>query len=373
MDFTVIGSDVDNVGTLGTRTVYIYNNDGTKNEDGTDNNDGTYTKYTETTKFGTIGIRKLDHFNCTQMFDVNYTAQLGGTDLNTVSSSNTLAVNYKETDTYNKTAKYISSYEYTIDGIINAADIQESMQIIDSQKQLTGNEKRFENLFDDTEWTKTTSRTVTPYDTSSQTVSVSLGNGTPLFSFSATTHVGEDLFTSGRTSSYTPQFSGQGKASVTFTSNENSYSSGNRALSPEFSRFDTIVPVKKLNIQAGDDADNTIELRWSGMNLTTIGISNTNMLTADDARSAIDDLRAATNKISKVRSTFGAYQNRLEHAINQNKNTSENLSSAESRIRDTDMAVESVRLAKESILEQAGQAMLTQANQQKQGILNLLQ
>ena len=144
-------------------------------------------------------------------------------------------------------------------------------------------------------------------------------------------------------------------------------------MSPEFSRFEAIVPVKKLNIQAGDDKDNTIELRWSGMNLTTIGLSNTNMRTAEDARSAIDEIRSATDKISIVRSRFGAYQNRLEHAINQNKNTAENLTAAESRIRDTDMAAESVRLAKESILEQAGQAMLTQANQQKQGILSLLQ
>ena len=358
-DFTVTGSDVDNVGVQGTRTVYIKNDD------------DTYTRYTETTKYGTIGVRKRETYNCTQMFDVEYTAKLGGTDLKTNSSSNSLAVNYKETDQYDRTARYISGYEYADEEIVNTADLPDDAEVINEKKHLIGNEKRFENLYDYTEWSKSMSRTVTPYDAGTQAVSVSLDDGRYLFSLNATTHVDEAMFSSGRSSTFTPQFKAQGRASVSFTSNENS--AGNVALSPEFSRFEAIVPVKKLNIQAGDDADNTIELRWSGMNLTTIGLSNTNMKTAENARSAIDEIRSANGKISTVRSRFGAYQNQLEHAMNQNKNTAENLTAAESRIRDTDMATESVKLAKESILEQAGQAMLTQANQQKQGILSLLQ
>ena len=77
--------------------------------------------------------------------------------------------------------------------------------------------------------------------------------------------------------------------------------------------------------------------------------------------------------MSTQRSTLGALQNRLEHTINNLDTTSENTSAAESRIRDTDMADEMVQYSKNNILAQAGQSMLTQANQQTQGVLSLLQ
>lgn len=352
-------SAIDDVGIHDSRIVFM------------NNGDGSYTRYNETTMYGTIKQERVEYKNYSQSLDVKYTAELNGTALQTNASTNTMSVNYRETETYERTAKYISGYYYTDEQIVDSADLPEDAQIISIKKQLTGTEKFFDEQFDESDGViKSTTRSITSSG-SSQNVSVSMNDGSALFSFSASTNFGEDLLTSGRSSTYTSRFKAQGSASVTFTSNENS--SGNVALSPEFSRFEAIVPVKKLNIQAGDDKDNTIELRWSGMNLTTIGLSNTNMRTAEDARSAIDEIRSATDKISIVRSRFGAYQNRLEHAINQNKNTAENLTAAESRIRDTDMAAESVRLAKESILEQAGQAMLTQANQQKQGILSLLQ
>jgi flagellin len=77
-------------------------------------------------------------------------------------------------------------------------------------------------------------------------------------------------------------------------------------------------------------------------------------------------------QISFQRSTLGAIQNRLEHTIANADNTSENLQSAESRIRDLDMADEMVKYSKSSILQQAGQSMLAQANQATQGVLSLL-
>ena len=352
-------SAIDDVGIHDSRIVFM------------NNGDGSYTRYNETTMYGTIKQERIEYKNYSQSLDVKYTAELNGTALQTNASTNTMSVNYRETETYERTAKYISGYYYTDEQIVDSADLPEDAQKISIKKQLTGTEKFFGEQFDESDGViKSTTRSITSSG-SSQNVSVSMNDGSALFSFSASTNFGEDLLTSGRSSTYTPQFKAQGRASVAFTSNENTY--GNVALSPEFSRFEAIVPVKKLNIQAGDDADNTIELRWSGMNLTTIGLSNTNMKTAENARSAIDEIRSANGKISTVRSRFGAYQNQLEHAMNQNKNTAENLTAAESRIRDTDMATESVKLAKESILEQAGQAMLTQANQQKQGILSLLQ
>ena len=84
-------------------------------------------------------------------------------------------------------------------------------------------------------------------------------------------------------------------------------------------------------------------------------------------------LDTALKKVSVQRSDLGALQNRLEHTIANADNTSENLQSAESRIRDVDMAKEMVSYSKSSILQQAGQSMLAQANQATQGVLSLLQ
>ncbi len=88
---------------------------------------------------------------------------------------------------------------------------------------------------------------------------------------------------------------------------------------------------------------------------------------------SVDLIDNAIASVSSARSTMGAVKNRLEHAYNLNANTSENTQSAESRIRDADMAEEMVDYSKNNILEQAGQAMLAQANQSRQGILQLLQ
>lgn len=90
------------------------------------------------------------------------------------------------------------------------------------------------------------------------------------------------------------------------------------------------------------------------------------------AQATISNIDKAIDNISAARAQLGAYQNRLEHTVNNLGTTSENLSAAESRIRDTDMAKEMVALSKNNILLQASQAMLAQANQQPQGVLQLL-
>ncbi len=95
--------------------------------------------------------------------------------------------------------------------------------------------------------------------------------------------------------------------------------------------------------------------------------------THDGATRAISTIQAALDKVSEQRSALGALQNRLEHTIANADNTAENLQAAESRIRDVDMAKEMVKFAKDTILQQAAQAMLAQANQQTQGVLALLQ
>ncbi|MGN0665398.1 MAG: flagellin [Huintestinicola sp.] len=113
----------------------------------------------------------------------------------------------------------------------------------------------------------------------------------------------------------------------------------------------------------------TADMDCSSRGLATKELS---LSTQASANKAIDQIGNAINKVSMVRATFGAIQNRLEHKIDNMNVTKENLTSAESRIRDTDMATEMTNFTKNQILSQASQAMLAQANQLPQGVLQLL-
>ena len=104
-----------------------------------------------------------------------------------------------------------------------------------------------------------------------------------------------------------------------------------------------------------------------------LGLDKVTLTTQKDANAAIDKIDTAINKVSMVRATFGSVQNRLEHKIDNMNVTVENLTSAESRIRDTDMATEMMNFTKQNILTQASQSMLAQANQLPQSVLSLLQ
>ena len=132
-----------------------------------------------------------------------------------------------------------------------------------------------------------------------------------------------------------------------------------------------------FNLHVGADADmtNKINVNIDTMSAAGLGIKGINV--ADDSGSsatyAIDAISDAISKVSSQRSALGAVQNRLEHTIANLDNVVENTTSAESRIRDTDMAEEMVNYSKNSILQQAGQSMLAQANQANQGVLSLLQ
>ena len=103
-----------------------------------------------------------------------------------------------------------------------------------------------------------------------------------------------------------------------------------------------------------------------------LGIANVNISTQAGASAAITTIQNAINKVSSERAKLGAIQNRLEHTINNLGTAAENLTASESRIRDVDMAKEIMEFTKNSILQQAAQAMLAQANMQPQGVLQLL-
>ena len=130
-----------------------------------------------------------------------------------------------------------------------------------------------------------------------------------------------------------------------------------------------------FNLHVGADSadDNKIAVKIESMSAKGIGVYGLKVDTEDDATAAIDRIAEAVQKVSSQRSTLGAAQNRLEHTIANLDNVVENTTSAESRIRDTDMAQEMVNYSKNNILAQAGQSMLAQANQANQGVLTLLQ
>ena len=130
-----------------------------------------------------------------------------------------------------------------------------------------------------------------------------------------------------------------------------------------------------FNLHVGADADTTnkISVKIDSMSSAGLGIKGIKADTEQDATYAIDAIADAISKVSDQRSSLGAVQNRLEHTINNLDNVVENTTSAESRIRDTDMAEEMVNYSKNNILAQAGQSMLAQANQSNQGVLSLLQ
>ena len=137
----------------------------------------------------------------------------------------------------------------------------------------------------------------------------------------------------------------------------------------------TVADTLSFNLHVGADADSTnkITVDIDAMSSAGLGIKGINVSTEQNATYSIDAIADAISQVSSQRSALGAVQNRLEHTINNLDNVVENTTSAESRIRDTDMAEEMVNYSKNNILAQAGQSMLAQANQSNQGVLSLLQ
>jgi flagellin len=125
-----------------------------------------------------------------------------------------------------------------------------------------------------------------------------------------------------------------------------------------------------FQIGANNATFESVNLKIASMKANDLGV---NALTVSNATAAIEALDGAISDVSEARAGLGAMQNRLEHTINNLGVTSENLTAAESRIRDVDMAKEMMQYTKNSILTQAAQAMLAQANMQPQGVLQLLQ
>ena len=130
-----------------------------------------------------------------------------------------------------------------------------------------------------------------------------------------------------------------------------------------------------LTLQIGDTSDsfNQLNVSIQSMKTTALGIDSVNVSTQADAADAVDKIKTAINTVSSVRGDLGATQNRLEHTINNLSVMTENIQDAEATIRDVDVAEEMMAYTKNNILVQSAQAMLAQANQVPQGVLQLLQ
>ena len=197
--------------------------------------------------------------------------------------------------------------------------------------------------------------------------------------------VGNDMFTVGTTN---------GGTTLTFTEKPDyAKNAGDKAVDLStrdkiaeqfgFSRFTVKEPTaeelakagKSLRLQIGDTADdyNQLEVDIKDCHADALGVGGLDITTQDGAAEAIAKINAAIDKVSSVRGNLGATQNRLDHTINNLEATTTNITEAESRIRDTDMAKEMMAYTKNNILVQASQAMLAQANQVPQGVLQLLQ
>ena len=130
-----------------------------------------------------------------------------------------------------------------------------------------------------------------------------------------------------------------------------------------------------LTLQIGDTGNiyNMMSVNVDDMSTKGLSVDGLDVSNADAARNAINVVKEAISKVSTNRANMGALQNRLEHTINNLDVAVENLSAANSRIRDTDMAKEMMNYTKMNVLVQSAQAMLAQANQQPQSVLQLLQ
>lgn len=170
----------------------------------------------------------------------------------------------------------------------------------------------------------------------------------------------ENLLPSG----FTKNTSG-GKVTYTFAETPGSGGSGSSGIAGN----DDL----SLYLQVGAEAGQGITIELEKMNSNVIGVCGVDVRTQASATTSIDSIKRALEKVSGMRSKYGAYQNRLEHTINNLNNVVENTTSAESAIRDTDMAKSMVEFSKLQILQQFGQSVLAQANQNSGSVLSLIQ
>lgn len=147
----------------------------------------------------------------------------------------------------------------------------------------------------------------------------------------------------------------------------------NRSVGEELESVTTLLSAGPMYLQVGANENQNMEVKIPRVDPVSLGIASVNVCTQEGADRAIAVYDKAVNEVSAIRAKLGAYQNRLEHSINNLETTSLNMTESMSRIEDVDMAEEMTNFTQQSVLDQAGTAMLAQANERPQNILQLLQ
>ena len=152
---------------------------------------------------------------------------------------------------------------------------------------------------------------------------------------------------------------------------------GNIVTKPIYDSIDDVklnlTGIGSMTLQIGANENQTLELRMPPITKKNLGLTRTDVLTEENAGKAIEEIASAISFVSSIRSSLGAYQNRLEHTTTNLDVTSENMTSAYSRIMDVDMATEMTKYSSLQVISQAATSMLAQANERPSQVLQLLQ
>ena len=329
-----------------------------------DSESDSYYKYDMTETTSVSNMITNDTYEWKRTYDVTYDGTLGDMNMKDATERVVISVEQEGDTTFKRTNV---SYSYANETLLTAEEVA----------QLTAEGTTFETQF------KYNTSTESDWSTTDGSVTAKGGMLTHrqkfvpesatnpndyAFSISHSISYSQIVGSSGGSADLTLSF--DGKATRSFTPVQNKKTIQEH----DFMNVEIIAPKKSMVIQASPDSpiEEQIELEWDCLTLSSVALSGTSLQTASKARAALDQVKIGIRKISEVRGVFGASQNKLEHAYNDVGNTRENTQAAESLIRDTDMAKEYSKLTAHNILEQAGQAMLAQANQSNQGVLNLL-
>lgn len=309
--------------------------------------------------------RRDDRYEWTKDYDVTYTGDLNGHTMNSETVTQTIGFVQNDVTTWDRTVKTCSwDDNYMLSGT-------ELDEVLAQEAAGTLNIQTKANADDSIDGSANTTSNTAVKD-GSFTHSQNFYEDNPV----------DYAFTFRQSMSYSDIAGGANGSSninITFsraaTRSFTPAASGRSVVDYSFNDITIYPPSKKLLIQATPDSPDLeqIPLEWSALNLGVIGLSGTNTLSSGSAKGGIDQAKNALYKISEERSKFGASQNRCEHAYKAIGIARENTQHSESLIRDTEMSDEAVKNANHSVLEQAGQAMLAQANQSKNGVLSLLQ
>ncbi|WP_029232411.1 flagellin N-terminal helical domain-containing protein [Butyrivibrio sp. VCB2006] len=345
-----------------------------------DQGDGTYKYYkvTETQHDQNWNYARYKTYHWEEKCKLEYSGQLGSAVMDSI-EGNEISFNVSRTDTtsytgnekYNYYSNMLEITDLDSAGLVDGDFTEKTYSEFEVGRRYNTQAERYS-----AETTSTGSNVISngsnSYTTSGEFVKD--GDNSSDYAFKFTHRITyQELYNmiSGSTGSSSITTKSSGAAYRNFTPNQ----PVGTLSEPDFLSITVNPPKKHCIIQCAPDVEDQheINMEWSPLNLSIAGISGADCTTKARSLSTITLAKESLNIIAEERSTFGSYQNRLEHAARYTDNTVENTQASESRIRDTEMAHELSYYSNAQIIAQAGQMILAQANQTTQGVMNLLQ